>query len=196
MCLSINRADSLPHKSARKKVSVAFPPHIHFTSPAMSAPKKHERENDFDVQMQERKQRFIAIDANIEQQHALAGNLLDEREKMPPVDYAAPAGEQEARMQRFRSMEADIGNAIAATDNLLQERNTMVIAENTAAGGAGAGAGGAAAGGAAGKMIAKIDLTQSDSDDLTQSDSDAEVVEISDDDDDDDVQIIGESAVP
>ena len=171
---------------------MAIPPHIHFTSLAMSAPKKHDRENDFAVQMQQRKKRFqqeehkqrlLAMDAKIQKEHAAAGNLLLELDKMLPANDAAPAGQEKARMQRVN---ADASNALAGMDNLFQERNTMVIA---AAAAAAAAAKPGPAGGAAGKEIASIDLTHLD--------SDVEVVEVfDDDDDDDDVQIVGQRAVP
>ena len=174
---------------------MAIPLHIHFTSLAMSAPKKHDRENDFAVQMQQRKKRFqqeehkqrlLAMDAKIQKEHAAAGNLLLELDKMLPANDAAPAGQEKARMQRVN---ADASNALAGMDDLFQERNAMVIADLAAAAAAAAAAKPGPAGGAAGKEIASIDLTHLD--------SDVEVVEVfDDDDDDDDVQIVGQRAVP
>ena len=87
--LSINRADCLPHKSTRKKVPGASPPHIHFTSPAMSAPKKHARGNDFATQMEARVKRFRDMETNIRNTLALAENLLQARDNMLLADDAA-----------------------------------------------------------------------------------------------------------
>jgi len=138
----------------------------------MSASKQHDRENDFAVQMQERKNRFLAIDANIRKQHALSGNLVRKLEQMPTVNYAAGDGQEMAHMQRLH---ADTSNAIAATENLFQTRNAMVFADKTAA----------AKTKPAGKVIANIDLTHSDLEPQVVEDSDS----------DDDVQIVGQRAV-
>jgi len=142
----------------------------------MSAPKKHDRQNDFATQMQARVKRFRDMDANIQQHHAVANNLLRTLEQMPAVSYAAPDAQKMARMQRLH---ADIGNAIAHTQDLFQERNTMVLADNATD----------AAGASANvkplhKPIAHVDLTHSD--------SDVEVIG----DSDDDVQIVRQRAAP
>jgi hypothetical protein len=144
----------------------------------MSASENRDRENEFAVEMQEQKQSFLAIDADIEKLRALLGKLLREFEQTPTVKHAAPDDQEMARMQRLH---VNTCKAVAAMENLFQTRNTMVLADNATAA----------------AIKAKLVVSQNKkitNIHFTNSDQDVEVVEISDDDDND-AQIVGQRAV-
>jgi hypothetical protein len=144
----------------------------------MSASENRDRENEFAVEMQEQKQSFLAIDADIEKLRALLGKLLREFEQTPTVKHAAPDDQEMARMQRLH---VNTCKVVAAMENLFQTRNTMVLADNATAA----------------AIKAKLVVSQNKkitNIHLTNLDQNVEVVEISDDDDND-AQIVGQRAV-